>query len=138
MVESESNAPSLTRMSMKRIDCLDSRDRSAMTNEGELGSDADRAHMGPVKPKGTLATISIMNRKHTQMRSFALGPNRQPPDLSINDITEVRRLEYLCRCHVLLAFTTRRNKPDYKTLLEKAYWFLMRLWQVETVSEDVN
>ena len=70
------------------------------------------------------------------MHPFTLVPNRQLPDLSINDITEVRRLEYLCRCHVLLAFATRRNKPDYKTLLEKAYWFLTRLWQVETFVED--
>ncbi len=26
---------------------------------------------------------------------------------------------------------TRRNQPEYEVLLQKAYWFLMRLWEVE-------
>ena len=57
-------------------------------------------------------------------------PNRQLPDLSIGEVVDVRRLEYLCRCHVLLAFMTRRNQPEHEVLLQKAYWFLTRLWQV--------
>ena len=60
-----------------------------------------------------------------------LAPNRISPDLSANDIVEVRRLEYLCRCHILLAHMTRRNQPEYEVLLQKAYWFLLRLWQVK-------
>lgn len=57
-------------------------------------------------------------------------PNRQLSDLSIGEVVDVRRLEYLCRCHVLLAFMTRRNQPEHEVLLQKAYWFLTRLWQV--------
>lgn len=62
--------------------------------------------------------------------SFLLAPNRISPDLSIHDIVQVRRLEYLCRCHILLAYLTHRNQPEYDVLLQKCYWFLMRLWQV--------
>lgn len=65
-------------------------------------------------------------------------PNRQLSDLSIGEVVDVRRLEYLCRCHVLLAFMTRRNQPEHEVLLQKAYWFLTRLWQVcNTVAKSV-
>ncbi|UJR28166.1 hypothetical protein I4U23_009420 [Adineta vaga] len=56
-------------------------------------------------------------------------PDRIQPDLSIGDIVQIRRLEYLCRCHILLAYMTRRNQPEYQTLLQQAYWLLTRLWQ---------
>ena len=66
-----------------------------------------------------------------KINSFIVVPNRITPDLTIGEIVQVRRLEYLCRCHILLAHLTRRNQPEYEVLLQKAYWFLMRLWQVE-------
>ncbi len=72
--------------------------------------------------------FQLINKREIE---FILVPNRIPPDLSVNDIVEVRRLEYLCRCHIFLAYLTRRNQPDYDVLLQKAYWFLMRLWQVK-------
>ncbi|CAF0762870.1 unnamed protein product [Rotaria sordida] len=78
------------------------------TPKAEHGSNPDQAHLGPTKPK---------------------LPNRLQPDLSIGEIIQVRRLEYLCRCHILLAYMTRQNQPEYEQLLQKAYWFLMRLWQ---------
>ncbi|CAF3399137.1 unnamed protein product [Rotaria socialis] len=78
------------------------------TQKGEIGSSLDEAHLGKLKPK---------------------LPNHLQPDLSIGEVVQVRRLEYLCRCHILLANMTRRNQPEYVQLLQKAYWFLMRLWQ---------
>ncbi|CAF3402753.1 unnamed protein product [Rotaria sp. Silwood1] len=78
------------------------------TPKADIGSDPDQAHLGPTKPK---------------------LPNRLQPDLSIGEVVQVRRLEYLCRCHILLAYMTRRNQPEYEQLLQKAYWFLTRLWQ---------
>ena len=57
-------------------------------------------------------------------------PNRKLPDLSIAEIVDVRRLEYLCRCHILLAFMARRNQPEHDVFLQKASWFMLRLWQV--------
>jgi hypothetical protein len=66
-----------------------------------------------------------------EKKRFILVPNRIQPDLTVNDIVEVRRLEYLCRCHIILAHLTRRNQPDYEVLLQKAYWFVIRLWQVK-------
>jgi len=72
-----------------------------------------------------------LERFHKTKKNFVLVPNRITPDLLISEIVQVRRLEYLCRCHVLLAYMTRRNQPEHEVLLQKAHWFLMRLWQVE-------
>ncbi|CAF4031131.1 unnamed protein product, partial [Rotaria sp. Silwood2] len=84
------------------------RERNETTPKAEIGSNPDQAHLGPTKPK---------------------LPNRLQPDLSIGEVVQVRRLEYLCRCHILLANMARRNQPEYEQLLQKAYWFLTRLWQ---------
>lgn len=93
--------------------------------KGDANNEVDQTSMGPTKPKRKFISIYRWKRM-----SFLLAPNRISPDLSIHDIVQVRCLEYLCRCHILLAYLTHRNQPEYEILLQKSYWFLMRLWQV--------
>ena len=99
--------------------------KNGQAAKGNVDNEVDQTPMGSTKPKRKFISIHRWKRM-----SFLLAPNRISPDLSIHDIVQVRRLEYLCRCHILLAYLTHRNQPEYEILLQKSYWFLMRLWQV--------
>ena len=61
------------------------------------------------------------------MRSGVLPNN---PNLSVNDLTDVRQLDALVRSHVLLAELTGRDGACYADILLQAYGYLVRLWKV--------
>ncbi|CAF1356153.1 unnamed protein product [Adineta steineri] len=92
----------------QELNSVDGQDTDIQNSQEQNEYDSDQPQIGSVKPK---------------------APNRAQPDLSIDDVVQVRRLEYLCRCHILLAYMTRRNQPEYPELLQQTYWLLIRLWQ---------
>jgi hypothetical protein len=53
------------------------------------------------------------------------------PNLTVNDLTNVRQLDALIRSHVLLAELTGRDGACYADVILQAYGYVLRLWKVQ-------
>jgi hypothetical protein len=65
-----------------------------------------------------------------RQRQSVIGQRPSEINIKIEEITDVRQLETLCRIHVMLAQVAGRSSPHYTDYVLIAYGFIHRILEV--------